>query len=99
MTGLEFANRPPTRTQAEINAAVAAVPMPDGWYRSDDVAMMEGLFMGLKLGEIGAQIGWPLQQMMARFIQLRNAATGGEIQFTITAQTRLLHAVRGLANG
>jgi hypothetical protein len=87
----------PPITDREIAERVAAIGLPDGWSRADDLAMMEGLFMGLGLGRIGAQIGKPLEAMQGRFLALRAAATDGAPGFTLTTQTALLHAVRGLA--
>lgn len=87
----------PRLTQREIADLIAALPMPDGWSRADDLAMMEGLFMGLGLGRIGAQIGQSLDAMQSRFLALRKIAMGDEPAFTLTAQTALLNAVRALA--
>lgn len=87
----------PGLTDRQIVQNVNLLELPEGWTRADDVALMEGLFMGLKLMEIGAPMGKTLAQMQARFLALREAATGGHPVFTLTAQTALLNAVREAA--
>lgn len=79
---------------AQVVRNVKALGLPPNWSRADDVALVEGLFMGLKLGEIGARMGKTLQQMTGRFVDLRDAATGHGIVFTLDAQKQLLAAVR-----
>lgn len=81
----------------QIAHNVALLDLPPHWSRADDVAMIEGLFRGLKLGEIGVGMGKTLPQMMGRFLDLRTAAMGGQGQFTLEAQTRLLTVVRKAA--
>lgn len=83
-------------TEREIAEQIAAIPLPLGWSRADDLAMMEGLFMGLGLGRIGTQIGKSLEEMQGRFLALRKIAMGDELAFTLSAQTALLNAVRSL---
>lgn len=87
----------PRLTDRQIVQNVNLLELPEGWTRADDVALVEGLFMGLKLMEIGAPMGKTLAQMQARFLALRGAATGGHPVFTLTAQTALLSAVREAA--
>ena len=94
MTDFTFRNPAPVRSAADIRAAYDALPMPEGWTRAADVALMEGLFLGLKLGQIGAKLRKPLDAMQDRFLALRKAAVGEGV-FTLSAQTALLQAVRG----
>lgn len=88
---------PSAPTPREIAANVAALGYPDGWTAADDVALMEGLFMGLKLAQIGIPRGKTIAEMQARFLALRKAAVGEGV-LTLDAQTALLAAVRA-ANG
>mgnify|MGYP003543090136 FL=1 len=88
---------PSALTPREIAANVAALGYPDGWTAADDVALMEGLFMGLKLAQIGIPRGKTIAEMQARFLALRKAAVGEGV-LTLDAQTALLAAVRA-ANG
>ena len=92
---LEF-TKPQTTglTDAQVASNVAMLALPPHWTRADDVTLVEGLFMGLKLGEIGARMGKTLPQMMGRFLDLRTAAMGGQGPFTMDAQKQLLAAVR-----
>lgn len=90
----------PQPTEAEIIAAYP--PRPHGWTAADDVALWEGLFRGLKLGEIGAKMGKSLDDMQARFLGFRHAATGGVGPLTLKAQTVFLEEARRraeVANG
>lgn len=87
----------PRLTDRQIVQNVNLLELPEGWTRADDVALVEGLFRGLKLMEIGGPMGKTRSQMQARFLQLREAATGGHPVFTLTAQTALLNAVREAA--
>ena len=89
-----FRNPPESLTERQIAANVADLPMPDGWTRVADVALVEGLFKGLRVGEIAGQIGADYDTARERFLQLRQAACGSAPVFTLTAQTALLHAVR-----
>ena len=84
----------PRLTDRQIAQNVSLLELPEGWTRADDVKLVEGLFMGLKLMEIGGPMGKTLPQMQARFLALREAATGGHPVFTLTAQIALLAAVR-----
>lgn len=81
-------------TDAQVASNVAMLALPPHWTRADDVTLVEGLFMGLKLGEIGARMGKTLHQMTGRFVDLRDAATDHAIVFTMDAQKQLLAAVR-----
>lgn len=73
-------------SREEMESRIPA--MPDGWTASDDVALIHGLGLDMKLGEIGALQGQPLALVSERFIQLRRAAVGHGI-FTLPAQNRL----------
>ena len=87
-------------TEAEIIAAYP--PLPATWTAAEDVTLWEGLFRGLKLGEIGAQMGKSLGDMQSRFLSFRHAATGGVGPLTLKAQTVFLQEARrraGVANG
>lgn len=94
---LNFRTPPEALTVDQIAQNVAPLGPPPNWSRADDVAMIEGLFRGLKLGEIGVGMGKTLPQMMDRFMDLRTAAMGGQGPFTLEAQTRLLTVVRKAA--
>ena len=87
---------PSALTPREIAANVAALGYADGWTAADDVALMEGLFMGLKLAQIGIPRGKTIAEMQARFLALRKAAVGEGV-LTLDAQTALLAAVRSAA--
>ena len=54
---LNFRTPAPTITVSQIAANVAALGYPDGWTAADDIALVEGLFMGLKLAQIGIPRG------------------------------------------
>jgi len=95
MTALNFRAETATPTLADMAAVYP--PLPEGWTPADDVALWEGLFRGLKLMEIGAPLGKTLDQMTARFIAFRHAATGGVGPLTLVAQTRWLELARGRA--
>ena len=84
---------PSAPTPREIAANVAALGYPVGWTAADDLALMEGLFMGLKLAQIGIPRGKTIAEMQARFLALRKAAVGEGV-LTLDAQTALLAAVR-----
>ena len=83
-------------TPREIAANVAALGYPDGWTAADDVALMEGLFMGLKLAQIGIPRGKTIAEMQVRFLALRKAAVGEGV-LTLDAQKALLSIVRSRA--
>lgn len=83
----------PREIAANVAANVAALGYPDGWTAADDLALMEGLFMGLKLAQIGIPRGKTIAEMQARFLALRKAAVGEGV-LTLDAQTALLAAVR-----
>ena len=87
---------PSALTPREITANVAALDLPDGWTRADDLELMEGLFMGLKLAQIGIPRGKTIAEMQARFLALRKAAVGEGV-LTLEAQKALLSIVRSRA--
>lgn len=89
-----FRIEPVQLTRADIARNVAALDMPEGWTAGDDVALMEGLFRGLKLMQIGAPRGKTLAEMQDRFWSLRRAAIGDAQMFTLDAQRHLLEIVR-----
>ncbi len=93
---LNFRTPAPTITVSQIAANVAALGYPDGWTAADDIALVEGLFMGLKLAQIGIPRGKTIAEMQARFLALRKAAVGEGV-LTLDAQTALLAAVRAAA--
>lgn len=95
----DFTFRTPTEplTQAQIEARIPA--LPEGWTAQDDLALMEGLFKLVGLMQIALAIGKPFDEVQDRFVQLRNAAVRKIGPFSLTAQSRLLEAVRGRANG
>ena len=86
----------PREIAANVAANVAALGYPGGWTAADDIALMEGLFMGLKLAQIGIPRGKTIAEMQARFLALRKAAVGEGV-LTLDAQTALLAAVRAAA--
>lgn len=83
-------------SRAEVEARFPV--LPDGWTAADDLALMEGLGLGLRLGEIGAMQGHSLTAMQARFLALRKAAVG-EGTFNLAAQEVLTAIVRERAGG
>jgi hypothetical protein len=95
-TAIRATVTPSALTPREIAANVAALDLPDGWTRADDLALMEGLFLGLGLQAIGSKIGKPFGAAQARFLALRKAAVGEGV-LTLDAQTALLAAVRAAA--
>ena len=97
MTDFRFQTPQPVLTRAEIAANVAALPMPDGWTLQDDVALWEGLFMGLGFEDIAVKRGGKADQWRARFFALRRAAVGDGV-LTLDAQKALLAIVRKRAN-
>jgi len=96
MSYFEFtAPMPEALTKAEIAERIP--PMPEGWTAQDDVALVEGLFKLVGLMKIALAIGKPFDEVQARFVQLRNASVKGIGPFSLTAQSRLLEAVRDRA--
>lgn len=87
----------PRLTDRQIAQNVNLLELPEGWTRADDVALVEALFRGLGLGRVAVELGKTLAVVQARFLELREAATGGHPVFTLTAQTALLAAVREAA--
>jgi hypothetical protein len=83
---------PPPRSRASVDRRIPA--LSDGWTAADDLALMEGLFLGHGLGRIASDLGKTLGKVQDRFLQLRRAAVG-EGPFTLTAQVMLLEIVRG----
>lgn len=89
MTAVDFRNpltEPAPFTRAEVEARFPS--LPDNWTAADDVALMHGLGLGMKLGEIGAMQGHSLAAMQARFLALRQAAVGHGV-FNLAAQEML----------
>lgn len=86
MTSHNPLTAPAIFSREEMAARIPA--MPDGWNHVDDLALMHGLALGMKLGEIGAMQGKSLDAMKERFLQLRRAAVGHGV-FTVPAQERL----------
>lgn len=84
----------PLLTKAEIAARIEASPMPDGWNRDDDVALMEGLFRGLGIAAIASQIDQRDGDVAARWRALKTAAGAEHGAVPLDAQTRLLDVVR-----
>lgn len=82
-------------TKAEIAARIPEPP--EGWTAQDDVALVEGLFKLVGLMRIAQSIGKTFDQTQARFLQLRNASVKRVGPFSLTAQSRLLEAVRDQA--
>ena len=83
---------PEPLTKAEIAERIP--DYPEGWTAQDDVALVEGLFKLVGLMRIAQSIGKPFDAVQARFVQLRNAAVKKIGPFSLTAQSRLLEAVR-----
>ena len=93
MSLIEFtAPMPEALTKAEIAQRIPA--LPDGWTAQDDVVLVEGLFKLVGLMKIALAIGKPFDEVQARFVQLRNASVKRVGPFSLTAQSRLLEAVR-----
>ena len=92
MTAIDFRRQPPTLTLTDMDRRYP--PLPEGWTQADDVALWEGLFLGLKLGQIGLPRGKSLDEMQARFLAFRHAATDGVGPLTLTAQERWLELAR-----
>lgn len=95
-TAIAFGNphAVPRLTDRQIAQNVNLLELPEGWTRADDVALVEALFRDKGLGQVATQLGKTLAEVQARFLVLRDAATGGHPVFTLTAQTALLAAVR-----
>lgn len=97
MSLIEFtAPMPEALTKAEIAERIPA--LPEGWTAQDDVALVEGLFKLVGLMRIAQSIGKPFDDVQARFVQLRNASVKRVGPFSLTAQSRLLEAVRERCN-
>lgn len=95
MSDIEFRRPPPPALPvAEIKAAVIALGLPKVWTTSDDVALMEGLGLGLSIEEIAKLQGKSEAATKARFFALRGAATGGLADMGLDTQNRLLEVVR-----
>lgn len=97
MTAVDFRNpltEPAPLTRAEVEARIP--PLPDGWTAADDVALMHGLGMGMRLGEIGAMQGQTLEAMQARFLDLRRASVGHGV-LNLAAQEMLVAIVEARA--
>lgn len=97
MSDIEFRRPPPPALPvAEIRAAVIALGLPKAWTTSDDVALMEGLGLGLSIDEVAKMQGKTEAATKARFFALRGAATGGLADMGLDTQNRLLDVVRGI---
>lgn len=93
MTDFRFQNPAPAPlTRAQIEARFPEPP--DGWTAEDDVALWEGLFMGLGFEDIAVKRGGKADQWRARFFAFRDAS-GGRIG--LNAQTRWLELARNRA--
>ena len=79
-------------TEAQIIAAYP--PPPEGWSASADVALWEGLFRGMKLGEIAGAHGLSFDVIKERFLDFRHAATMGVGPLSLRAQTVFLQEAR-----
>ena len=93
MTELVFRS-PPQEPLTKAEIAERIPPMPEGWTAQDDVALVEGLFKLVGLMKIAQSIGKPFDEVLARFVQLRNASVKRVGPFGLTAQSRLLEVVR-----
>ena len=95
MSDIEFRRPPPPALPvAEIRAAVIALGLPKAWTTSDDVALMEGLGLGLSIDEVAKMQGKTEAATKARLFALRGAATGGLADMGLDTQNRLLDVVR-----
>ena len=75
MNDFRFQNPAPAPlTRAQIEARFPEPP--DGWTAEDDVALMEGLFMGLGFEDIAVKRGGKSDQWRARFFAFRDASGG-----------------------
>ena len=94
MTSVDFTARRelPPLTHVQIEGRFPEPP--DGWTAEDDVALMEGLFMGLGFEDIAVKRGGKGATYRARFFALRRAAVGDGV-LTLDAQKALLAIVRG----
>lgn len=94
MTYTDFTFRRPVVELTEAQLLGRYPGLPEGWAPADDVALWEGLFLGLKLGQIGAQIGKTIGQMQARFLEFHHAATERSGPLPLKAQTVFLQEAR-----
>lgn len=91
---VDFTFRTPIRELTEAQLLSRYPGLPDEWTPADDVALWEGLFRGLKLGQIGAQLGKSIGQMQARFLDFHHAATERVGPLPLKAQTVFLQEAR-----
>ena len=89
MTHYNALTAPALFDRAEMESRIPSPP--DCWTMADDQALMHGLTLGMKLGEIAALQGQTLAATQDRFLHLRRAAVGHGV-FTVPAQ-RLLAAI------
>lgn len=94
---IPFDDVPAKQTEAELADLIAALPMPEGWTARDDADLVEGLFRGLSIEAVALRIDQRDGNVRARFLALRDAATGGHRALMLEDQTRLLAVVRGRA--
>ena len=92
MTDFTFRNPIAEVTEAQLLAVYP--PAPADWPASADVALWEGLFMGLKLAVIADKIGLPFEVMKERFLCFKHAATSGVGPLSLKAQTVFLNEAR-----
>ncbi len=97
MTTVNFRNPVAALSVKDVAHNLGVIALPeDGWTRADDLALVEATFRHSNMTAIALQIGKPREAAETRFRRLAVAATGGA-PMTLTAQSRLLEAVRGLA--
>jgi len=83
----------PRQTEAELAAAIAALPMPETWTITDDARLMEALFRGLGIPAIADQLDQRDGNVRERFNALKCAAVGNG-PLMLDDQTRLLNVTR-----
>lgn len=84
-------------TADEIRANVARLPVPDGWTRADDLALVEGLADDLRLMQVALAMRKTYDQVADRYMQLRRASVREPGRFEWGEYARLFGVLKGMA--
>lgn len=85
------------RRRREIRSALSEVPDRDGFDPELDLALVEGLYKGIKVAQLALDFRVDAQQLLKRFREVEGAARGNRDIMPIEDQTYLLEELRARA--